>query len=469
VPVLEASKPFLFFDYFRVPYVPVADALPGAEACEWARAPHTRRGRVLAWRAGTGPAAAHRIGTITIHARVANDAEVEPCLEALGGDWRPIEPVVDERGRRVGNVWRTAHGGTFLPFDPDEAIVAYWTETYRGGGTLGAFARRAYYRLRPVLPRRVQIGLRRLLSRAQGRASFPAWPVETGLHDLFGILFEAVAGLADEPVPWIAPWPKGRSWALVLTHDVETAGGYAGLERVRDAETSAGYRSSWNFVPERYGVDDALVEQLTRDGFEVGVHGLRHDGRDLESLATLRRRLPAIRGWAERWQAVGFRSPATHRKAEWMPLLGFDYDSSYPDTDPYEPQAGGCCSWLPYFNESLVELPITVPQDHTVFSILQHENERIWIEKIDFLRGRGGMALLITHPDYMLEGPVLPAYERLLGRYAADAAAWRPLPREVAAWWRRRASSHVERTESGWHIVGPAAGEAAVAFAGEPA
>ena len=27
-----------------------------------------------------------------------------------------------------------------------------------------------------------------------------------------------------------------------------------------------------------------------------------------------------------------------------MPRLGFDYDSSYTDTDPYEPQPGGCCT-----------------------------------------------------------------------------------------------------------------------------
>jgi hypothetical protein len=46
-----------------------------------------------------------------------------------------------------------------------------------------------------------------------------------------------------------------------------------------------------------------------------------------------------------------------------MPLLVFDYDSSYPDTDPYEPPPGGCCTWLPYFNEELIELPITLAQD----------------------------------------------------------------------------------------------------------
>ena len=106
--------------------------------------------------------------------------------------------------------------------------------------------------------------------------------------------------------------------------------------------------------------------------FEVGVHGLYHDGRDLESLETLRERLPEMRAYAEHWGSVGFRSPATHRCWEWMPTLGFDYDSSYPDTDPFEPQGGGCCSLLPFFNEGLVELPITLPQDHTLFVILQN-------------------------------------------------------------------------------------------------
>jgi hypothetical protein len=52
-----------------------------------------------------------------------------------------------------------------------------------------------------------------------------------------------------------------------------------------------------------------------------------------------------------------------------MASLPFEYDSSYPDTDPFEPQPGGCCSWLPYFNGPLVELPITLPQDHTLFVI----------------------------------------------------------------------------------------------------
>jgi len=203
-----------------------------------------------------------------------------------------------------------------------------------------------------------------------------------------------VVSLAEEavggPLPLAPTWPDGRDWALVLTHDVETAAGLAAIGPLRRLEERYGYRSSWNLVPERYRTPDDLVHSLGAGGHEIGVHGLRHDGRDLASLRLLRRRLPRIRAAAERWGAVGFRAPATQRRWDWMPLLGFDYDSSYPDTDPYEPQAGGCCTWLPFFNGDLVELPITVPQDHTVFEILGNEDESIWVEKIEFLRSRAG-------------------------------------------------------------------------------
>ena len=83
-----------------------------------------------------------------------------------------------------------------------------------------------------------------------------------------------------------------------------------------------------------------------------------------------------------------------------MPRLGFDYDSSYTDTDPYEPQPGGCCSYLPFFIDDLVELPITLPQDHTLFSILGHQDCALWLDKARELRRRGGMVLVLSHPDY---------------------------------------------------------------------
>ena len=145
-----------------------------------------------------------------------------------------------------------------------------------------------------------------------------------------------------------------------------------------------------------------------------------------------------------------------------MPLLGFDYDSSYPDTDPFEPQGGGCCTWLPFFNGELVELPPTMTQDHTLFVILRRRDEGAWVEKAHLLRSRGGMALMVTHPDYLTDEVRLHAYCRFLQRFARDIAVWKALPSEVSAWWRRRAQSSLIWSGSAWHVVGPAAGEASV-------
>jgi hypothetical protein len=462
--VFEATVPALFLDYFRIPYG-VGGARPGR--LDAIRHPS---GRMLAWPAEVEePPRESRIGSIPVFAAARPDAAAAELLREVDGDWSPRQSLHDLQGRPIASIWEERGGSVFLPFDPHAAIESYWSESYKAL-TAGASSRArrvvnaAYYRVRPAIPRAAQIALRRVASRAQARTRFPRWPVEPGLHELYDFLFGLLGEVAREPVPWIAPWPDGCSWALVLTHDVETEVGYRHLDLLRDVELLCGRRSSWNFVPRRYAVADAVVRALTDDGFEVGVHGLYHDGRDV-SAATIAERLPGIREAAERWGASGFRAPATRRVWELMPRLGFDYDSSYPDTDPFEPDGGGCCTWLPFFNDDTVELPITLPQDHTLFAILRRD-ESLWLEKAEELRRRGGLALLITHPDYMLEERHREAYRRFLTAFADDRTAWAALPREVSAWWRSRAESRIERGRDGhWHIVGPAAAAGRIAFA----
>lgn len=433
-------------------------------------------GAELLWSSSAGaggPAVAAVVGhgtrSIPIFARVLSDQAAERLLTERGGNWSRAVSVTGDVGEHLASIWTADDGSVFLPFDPDEVCRYYWSERYQEVGMSWARrrasegARRRYYQVRGLLPRDTQIWLRRRYSRLRARTrSFPGWPVETALHDFFDLFTSILAEVAGEPLPRIAAWPHGHTWALVLTHDVETAAGLAAIEPVLELERSLGLRSSWNFVPRRYQVDDEYVRALVADGFEVGVHGLYHDGRDLESLDRVRERLPAMWSAGESWGAVGFRSPSTQRQWQLMPLLGFDYDSSYPDTDPFEPQGGGCCTWLPFFNGEQVELPLTMPQDHTLFVILEHEDERTWIEKAEFLRGRGGMALLDTHPDYLLDERIAGAYRRLLERLARDDSAWKPLPRQVSEWWRRRAASHVEQAGTEWTVTGPAADEAQI-------
>ncbi len=468
--MFSASHPFLLFDYFRVPYHVEPSRANGAFGLIEAGG-----GGIVGWSRSDGESVLgfdkYELDGVPVPCRPATDAALAMLARTLPGRWRADVPLTNRGGLPVAHVWRDDRGSVLLPFDPGEAMQSFWSEQYGAGGAgssgLGKrMAVRAYYRARPVLPRSVQLAMRRRYSRVQMRVRFPRWPVETGLHDLYERLFRWLAEASGNPVPVIASWPAPFTSALVLTHDVETEVGYRNVHLMREIERSAGLRSSWNFVPRRYPVADEVVAALGSDGFEVGVHGLFHDGRDIESRKTLDQRLPEIRRWAERWSAVGFRSPATHRSWELMPLLGFDYDSSSPDTDPFEPQPGGCCTWLPFVNDGLVVLPITLVQDHTLFEILGHASEEAWIEKAAFLRARGGLVLLITHPDYMLGDVRLEAYRRFVTEASGARGAWHALPRDAAAWWRRRQASSLVAGREGWRVEGPAAAEAAVELLG---
>jgi len=477
--VFQSTSPFLLFDFFRVPYecrdVRSDAHVPGATGFLHSSADGPR----LFWSiAPCSPSTdlspdAYTVANVRLFGTVVPDVALEDRLAQLGGTWRRDIAIRDGRGNTAGSIWRRADGSVFLPFDPDEIINTYLSERYKTLGRraplvrLEGLARASYYRLRPMLPRSAQMRFRRSFSKVQAKVPFPAWPTETALHDFYRLLFSFVAEIAGEPVPTLAPWPRNFKWALVLTHDVEGAEGLKNLLRLLEVERQRGYRSSWNFVPEnKASADEGLIAELRQGGFEVGVHGLVHDGRDIASHRTFKSRLPRIHQYAERWQASGFRSPATLRSWELMPLLGFDYDSSYSDTAPYEPQPGGCCSWLPYMINDLVELPITLPQDHTLFEILGHVDAGVWLQKAHFLRDQGGMALILTHPDYIGNERLLSSYVKFLDEFADDETAWRVLPRDISAWWRRRAATTLRRVEGEWKLDGPASDEAAVAFVG---
>jgi peptidoglycan/xylan/chitin deacetylase (PgdA/CDA1 family) len=476
----ESTHEFAFFDYFRVPYVVRREGFEAGspEGPLGVLRPLTSTGgsprQLVWWRGGPKECATIRAGRFQLagFSIAAHVACVDPDeqLPRLGHEWRPLDAIVDQSGDDVAAVWESADGTVFLPFDPGEAMLNLWSERYstlgrRGVGRAARSAMlRTYYLVRPVLPRRLQIVLRRTFAAQQGVPDFPTWPLETSLHDLYDWLFDLTRSIAGVSVPWIDVWPAGKTWAFVLTHDVETATGVATRELLRDAERRHGLRSSWNFVPERYDVGPDVIAELEAAGCEIGVHGLRHDGRDLASARLLSKRLPAIRAAADRWRAVGFRSPATQRYWELMPRLGFDYDSSYTDTDPYEPQPGGCCTYWPFGNADLVELPITLPQDHTLFRVLRDVEPDLWRRKARELRRRGGMVLVLAHPDYADDPAMVEAWEALLAELAGDPTMWQALPREVATWWRDRAASELVRAAGTWTIKGPAAKVGQVRF-----
>ena len=477
--MFTASHPFGFLDYFRAPYevAPEVSDLPRGVG----RLSPSDRGRgpspsLYWWRAGAAPHQPWRVRTARF--TLAGFSLVCPVLRELPADlaarsrWEAVAPIRGLEGEVVASVWRDEQGNVFLPFDPAEAMTYLWSERYNRLGLsrwTGAGRRalvQGYYAMRPLLPRAVQIRLRQGYAARVEPPDFPSWPAEHSLHDMYDWLWGVLAEVAGEPVPHVSLWPDGKQAAFVLTHDVETAVGRDAIEDLRAPERDRGLRSAWNFVPERYETPDALVRSLQDEGCEIGVHGLRHDGHDMSSRRQLRKRLPAIRAAAERWGAAGFRSPATQRRWDLMPTTGFDYDSTFCDTAPYEPEPGGSCTYLPFFNQDQVELPMTLPMDHTLFEILGHEDGAVWRQKAADLVARSGMVLVLTHPDYTGTAALLEAWDELLDQLGGDPTVWQALPVEVSSWWRERAASTVVRDGDGWRVSGPAAARAAVRYGG---
>ena len=226
-------------------------------------------------------------------------------------------------------------------------------------------------------------------------------------------------------------------------------------------------------MPERYSVDAEFLNRLVNGGFEVGIHGFKHDGKLFNLKKIFDERMKKIEKYVREWGAVGFRSPATHRNPDWMMNIPFEYDSSFPDTDPYEPQPGGCLSIFPFFMGNVVELPITLAQDHTLFQILGHKDISIWKQKIDWIEKMNGMALVIVHPDYIgsngggrKQGRYsIKYYEELLRYVRKKDHYWHALPREVAEWWRRRDASEIRLDGNGEpYIEGPAARDGVITW-----
>ena len=314
-----------------------------------------------------------------------------------------------------------------------------------------------YYRVKRFIPLAIRHWINYAAVHARLRDAFPNWPCETVLIDLWHQWLRTSLEVIGQQDPWhIGFWPEGKPCCIALTHDVESPIGFARMERMADLEERHGFRSSWNIPLAQYSIDWKVIERLRARGFEFGAHGLAHDGRMFRSRHDFEVCKMLVERLASEHDLRGFRAPSTLRNAEWIGTMAFEYDSSFSDTDPYEPQPGGTCSLFPFFLSEMVELPYTLPQDHTLIHLVRRNPVSTWVTKAHWIQSLGGMILPLTHPDYSGAEEYLPAYEELL-KVLADFDAWRALPHEVAQWWRERAQMKLTIKEGKPLIEGSAA------------
>ncbi len=296
---------------------------------------------------------------------------------------------------------------------------------------------RLYYVVKPLLPRRTQLGLRRGVVRRRRILSTDIWPIDEQ------------AGV--RPSQWQG-WPDGKQFAIVFTHDIEHFGGQLKCDQVMRMERAYGFRSSFYFVPERYRVLRETRRNIVENGCEIGVHDYNHDGKLFSAEHVFNKRAPVINQYIAEWRASGFRSGAMHHNLEWIGRLNVEYDCSTFDTDPFEPQPDGVRTVFPFRVEvasrrkEYIEMPYTLPQDFTLFVLMRERGPDIWKHKLKWIAETGGLALVNVHPDYMsFEGEDIgleryPAdyYEEFLRHVAStyEGKYWHALPRDVARYWR---------------------------------
>lgn len=292
-----------------------------------------------------------------------------------------------------------------------------------------------FYIIKPFVPRKLQIYLRRILIKRKQKKFVSIWPI--------------LESASNKPKHWKG-WPNEKKFALILTHDVEHQKGYNRVLQLMKLEKELGFVGSYNFIPERdYRVEISVINTLNENGFECGVHGLHHDGKLFSSEKEFLKRAGKIKKYANEWNALGFRAPAMHHNLDYIGALNLLYDLSTFDTDPFEPQPDGVNTIFPFWinnkrhkDGGYIEMPYTLAQDSTLYLIMKENNFNIWQTKLEWIIKNEGMALINVHPDYIDFNNTNGKYEEFPIKYYVDFLKhiktnyfnqyWNALPRDVA-------------------------------------
>jgi hypothetical protein len=373
----------------------------------------------------------------------------------------------------------SARGKSLLPFDLSEVIENLRQERYpearRAVDRMSSVSltHEIYYFFRPLLPVGVRKYIQRLHWKGWRDIPFPQWPVDTTVEKLMrqaaGLVLE-LEGIGEFPFIWF--WPDGASGCAMMTHDVEGPDGMAFCNQLMDLDDQFGVRSSFQVIPEGPRSPAItmrrLVEQFKRRGFEVNVHDFNHDGDLFRRRDEFLRRADKIKARGREFGSRGFRSGALYRRQEWFEDLDISYDMSVPNIAHLEPQAGGCCTVMPYFMGQVLELPLTAAQDYTLFNILGDHSTRLWQEQIELILAEYGLVSFNTHPDYLVEPRARDSYTellRLLAELRDQRHVWIAPPAEIDQWWRNRREMRLVPNGDSWRVEGPGSERARVAYA----
>jgi len=214
--------------------------------------------------------------------------------------------------------------------------------------------------------------------------------------------------------------------SLLITHDVDTEKGLEKALSLKAVEDKLDLQSTWFLPSEQYRIPRDIAKSLAA-GSTIGSHDLEHDsrlihcrdhGRLVERLRKSKLRLETIFDTEVRC----FRSPLL-QFSSWivsgLKAAGYELDFSLPCWEPVHPQTMGGFgieSVQPFEIDGVVEIPLTLFQDHQVLNVMgfnTHQATKFWYEQAELIRSFGGDIVLLVHPDYSFSKD-LDQYKRLL-------------------------------------------------------
>lgn len=214
---------------------------------------------------------------------------------------------------------------------------------------------------------------------------------------------------------------------FIITHDVESEKGMERALRLKRIEDKYDIESTWFISTEEYEIDEDIAKKLAEGG-DIASHGFRHDGklwnvREGKLIEKLKQSKETLERIVEK-RITGFRSPLMQYNKQLLEAIsnaGFEYDSSMPTWEPVHPsmmKLYGIELINPIKVFGIIEIPVTLPQDHQMLHILgltPKETIKLWKNQMSELAKLKGICTILVHPDYEFANTEnLGFYENLL-------------------------------------------------------
>lgn len=267
-----------------------------------------------------------------------------------------------------------------------------------------------------VIPLPIRTAIGHVLGRLQRErvaswAAFPRWPLDLSADFVADLCGVATSPFATGPTP------------VLLSHDIDTGEGLENL--VHDfiaIEESVGARSANYIVPCAWPIEHDLLEELSKRGHEIGIHGYDHSNRTPFAHAAERlQRIEAAQPLIARYNIIGYRAPSLLRTGALMENLQgiYRYDSSMPTSGGLFPVPNnGCATARPFRLGELVEIPLTMPRDGSLAFLGYRPDEilSIWRDCAERIAESGGVVSVLTHCEARFSGnaAMLSVYAQFL-------------------------------------------------------